>query len=99
MGNVSPHERLIVRQNKKEEICNPVFLTHLSSDIVSDNSCPFQRKKNQSVVKDASDLMSRCSGPHRLICQFVGRQKPYKMMQFHVDFAAGEAVKMSLEDG
>ena len=55
--------------------------------------------KNQSVVKDAGVLMSRCSGPHWLICQFVGRGKPYKMMQFHVDFAAGEAEQMSLEDG
>ena len=54
-------------------------------------------EKNQSVVKDAGVLMSRCSGPHWLIRQFVGREKPYKIMQFHVDFAAGEAVKMSLE--
>ena len=56
-------------------------------------------KKDQSVVKDAGVLMSRCSGPYWLIPQSVGREKAYKMMQFHVDFAAGEAVKMSLEDG
>jgi hypothetical protein len=31
--------------------------------------------------------------------QFVGGENPYRMMQFHVTFAAGEAVKMSLEDG
>ena len=56
-------------------------------------------KKKKSVVKDAGVLMSRFSGPHWLIRQFVGREKLYKRMQFHVDFAAGEAVKMSLEDG
>jgi hypothetical protein len=58
-----------------------------------------RKPKNQSVVKDASVLMSRCSGPHWLKRQFVGRENPYKMMQFHVDFAEGEAVKMSLEEG
>ena len=50
-------------------------------------------------MKDAGVLMSRFSGPHWLIRQFVGHEKPYKLMQFNVDFAAGEAVKMSLEDG
>ena len=50
-------------------------------------------------MKDAGVLMSRCNGPHWLIRQFVGREKPYQMMQFYVDFAAGEVVKMSLEDG
>ena len=50
------------------------------------------------IMKDAGVLISRCSGPHWFIHQFVGREKPYKMMQFHVYFAAGEAVKMSLED-
>ena len=48
LDNIRPHERLIVRQNKNEEICHPVFLTHLSSDIVSDNSCPFQRKQDDT---------------------------------------------------
>ena len=56
-------------------------------------------KKNQSVVKDAGVLMSRCNGPRWLIRQFVGREKPCTMMQFHVDFAVAEVVRMSLEDG
>ena len=101
MGNISLHKRLIVRQNKNEEICNPVFLTHLSSDTISFRQLlsVSKKEKNQTVVKDAGVLMSRCSGPQWLIRQFVDREKPYRMMQFHVTFAAGEAVKMSLEDG
>ena len=56
-------------------------------------------EKIQSVVKDAGVLMSRWSDPYWLIRQFVGREKPSRLLQSHVDLAAGEAVKMSLEDG
>jgi hypothetical protein len=43
--------------------------------------------------------MLRCSDPSWLMPQFVARQKLYKLVLFHVDFYAGKAMKISLEEG
>ena len=56
-------------------------------------------EKISFIMKDANILMLRCSDPSWLIPPFVARETLYKLVLFHVDFCAGKAMKMSLQEG